>query len=110
MTQVIKVAEAYSRTPGGRFVTDGPYSGERFRDDFLAPALKRHSSVEVDLTGVFGYGSSFLEEAFGGLVRKGFFTKTDLRSRLSIKSALKTYELKVWQYINDAKPENSNAH
>ena len=26
----------------------------------------------IDLDGVRGFGSSFLEEAFGGLVRKGY--------------------------------------
>ncbi|WP_027997078.1 STAS-like domain-containing protein [Simplicispira psychrophila] len=105
MTHTIRIADDFSPTPAGRFVTDGPFSGERFRDEFLVPALKAHDEVEVDLSGVFGFGSSFLEETFGGLVRKCLFKKTDLLKKMRIKSSLKTYENKVWQYIKEAKPE-----
>ena len=35
----------------------------------LIPALQESGSVKIVLDGTMGYGSSFLEEAFGGLVR-----------------------------------------
>ena len=36
------------------------------------PAMKRGELVEIVLDGTRGYPSSFLEEAFGGLIRSGF--------------------------------------
>lgn len=68
----LSVARDFSRYPAGRFKTDGPYSGERFREEFLIPAVDAGEKVTIDLDGVRGFGSSFLEEAFGGLVRKGY--------------------------------------
>ena len=38
--RTINVATDFSKYPGGRFVNDGAFSGQRFRDDFLVPALK----------------------------------------------------------------------
>ncbi len=69
----IELAKEFSRYPMGRYKKDGPKTGEHFREDVLIPAL--HSSddiIEIWLDGVIGYGSSFLEETFGGLVRRGF--------------------------------------
>ena len=57
--------------------------GQRFREEFLIPALKSNDTVIVDVSGVEGYGSSFLEEVFGGLVRSNAFTKEELGSKLS---------------------------
>ena len=71
---VINIAKEYSKTPGGRNVSEGPYSGEDFRDTCLLPvaikALKENAHIEIHLDGGFGYAPSFLEEAFGGLVRE----------------------------------------
>lgn len=69
---VVRIAEQFSRYPAGRYATDGPNSGERFREEFLKPILDRNEKAVVELDGTRGYGSSFLEEAFGGLVRAGF--------------------------------------
>lgn len=72
MSKVINVADEFSRYPAGRYNDDGPHSGQRFRDDFLKPILINKEEAAINLDGVRGYGSSFLEEAFGGLVRDGF--------------------------------------
>lgn len=69
---VISVAEDFSRHPAGRYVTDGDFSGEHFRTKFLIPILQDNKVADIKLDGVRGYGSSFLEEAFGGLVRLGY--------------------------------------
>ncbi|HHQ4463558.1 TPA: STAS-like domain-containing protein [Aeromonas veronii] len=61
----------FSVFPGPRTKELGENSGEAFRDDILIPAIRQHGQVCVNLDGVFGYGSSFLEEVFGGLVRVG---------------------------------------
>lgn len=65
------IAEQYTKTPGGR---KGEYSGEDFREKVLykiyIDAKKQNKRLIINLDGGYGYGSSFLEEAFGGLVRK----------------------------------------
>jgi len=79
----IDIASEFSVTPAGRFYSDGPDSGERFRDEFLVPALRSSEPLTIRIDGTAGYGSSFLEEAFGGLVRGGF-DKEELVKRLDI--------------------------
>ncbi|MHB8580512.1 MAG: STAS-like domain-containing protein [Ignavibacteriaceae bacterium] len=72
MPRTIKVASDFSRYPAGRYADDGPFSGQRFREEFLRPVLDANDTAIIELDGVRGYGSSFLEEAFGGLVRAGY--------------------------------------
>ena len=106
MTTVLNVAKDFSRSPAGRYLTDGPYSGQAFRDKLLLPALQKNERVLVQLDGVLGLGASFLEEVFGGLVREAGYKIDVLRARLEVSSRLKTYEMRVWQYITDAKPKS----
>lgn len=82
---VINIARDFSRAPAGRFISDGPNSGERFREQFLVPALSGGTAVVLEMDGTRGYGSSFLEEAFGGLVRRGF-AAAELAKRLVFKT------------------------
>ena len=96
----VYVVENFSRTPAGRYLTDGPRSGEAFRRDHLVPALQRSDQVVVYLDGVEGYGSSFLEEAFGGLVRVEGFTKDKLHQSLVLKSVDDAWKQEVWSYID----------
>jgi hypothetical protein len=53
---------------------EGPYSGEEFRKSLLLPAyhtaLSTNEELTIDLDGCYGLATSFLEEAFGGLVRE----------------------------------------
>lgn len=77
MTQsVVNVSRDFSKYPAGRYLEDGPASGQLFRDKFLIPALKEFRKLTIELDGTRGYGSSFLEEAFGGAVRAGFSPDT----------------------------------
>ena len=101
-TKMINVAEQFSRFPGGRYRTDGKFSGERFRDEFLVPALKIYGTVVVDMDGTLGYGSSFLEEAFGGLVRECGFESGELLKVLSIETSSPILRTTVIEYIKDA--------
>jgi hypothetical protein len=80
----INIASQFSRTPGGRYYTDGPASGEQFREERLIPALQKSGTVVVELDGARGYPSSFLEEAFGGLVRKLNLTEPEFWSRIKL--------------------------
>ncbi len=104
--KTIDIGKDFSDTPWGRYAEDGPFNGSEFRDSILVPALKANDSVEVRIDTVEGFGSSFLEEAFGGLVREGHFTKDDLSKRLRIKcddEEFSSYVLLIHRYINDAK-------
>ncbi len=71
-TTKIHIAENFSRYPSGRAIADGPHSGTKFRVKFLRPALDNFDEVIIVLDDVMGYPSSFIEEAFGGLVREGY--------------------------------------
>lgn len=104
--KTIKIAAEFSSTPLGRFPADSEFSGERFREELLVPALKAHDQVEVDLDDAEGFGSSFLEEAFGGLVREGHFDKQTLKQRLKITTTnpdFQFYVERIWKYIKSAR-------
>ena len=60
----IVIARDFSKMPFGRYLTDSPNSAERFRRDYLVPALKSGDrEVVVDFTGInHGVGSSFFQE------------------------------------------------
>ena len=108
--KTIKIATEYSQTPLGRYAADGEFNGTRFREEFLKPALQTDPPVEVDIDGTEGYGSSFLEEAFGGLVREGYFKSDDLKDKLKIRSAdpdFDFYRALIWKYIKEAKPKKA---
>lgn len=98
----ISVLNDFSDDPFGRYPSDGLNSGERFREEFLKPALSSFNRVDVDLSGNF-YGSSFLDEAFGGLVRKGYFRQDELKNgKLEIHHELESYVQQCWKYIGEA--------
>ena len=98
----ISVAQQFSPYPAGRYYDDGPNSGQRFREEHLLPALKSGEEVVVDLDGTLGYGSSFLEEAFGGLVREHGFRLSQLKQLLRLECSVEAYVNRVWQYIVEA--------
>lgn len=67
------IAKNYTDTPGPRYESEGQFSGENFRNtvllDLLKKAKEQSTSILIDFDGGYGYPTSFLEEAFGGLVR-----------------------------------------
>ena len=80
------VATDFSVTPGPRYQTQGSFSGESFREKVLMPALSKNDKVKIVLDGTEGYGSSFIDEAFGGLVRVHGLDKSSLLERIVIVS------------------------
>ena len=107
MNTTIRIATDFSRFPAGRFLSDGHASGQAFREKILAKALLQPGiqRVTVDFDGVAGFGSSFLEEAFGGLVRADNFQKSFLDAHLLIRTEepeLKDYVKLALRYIKDA--------
>ena len=85
---VIHVVKDFDPKPYGRTKADGDASGAKFRDECLAPALREFDKVLVDLTGYNRYGRSFLDEAFGGLIRECGFTLAELEDKLEYKHEL----------------------
>lgn len=64
----------------------GDTSAEAFREDVLLPALKKNSTVTIDMTSDFGVPMSFSEELFGGIIRKGDFSAEELITKLNVVS------------------------
>jgi hypothetical protein len=96
----------FSPVPSGRYLSDGPDSGERFRENFLRPAIAERGPIEIKIDGTAGYGSSFLEEAFGGAVRAGYIEPQDFLGRLKIyydDDEFSMYEELIKLFIKDAK-------
>jgi hypothetical protein len=102
MMITINVAKDFTRFPSGRFRKNGDTSGEAFREIYLEPHLKVGEKVSVELDGTIGYGSSFLEEAFGGLVRSLRLKPAVLNSNLLIKTEDTALLDEVNGYMEDA--------
>lgn len=101
----VHLASDFSRHPAGRYKTDGPYSGELFREKYLVPAIQNNDRLVVHLDGARGYGSSFLEEAFGGVVR--LYSKEAVESLIILDSKDSTLVERIKTYIRDAKKPKS---
>ena len=82
----IKISKDFSETPGGRLIEEGDFSGELFRDSILIQkyeeAEKQDTQLEIDFDDCYGVGTSFLEEAFGGLARK--YHKHGILKRITV--------------------------
>lgn len=82
----INIAKDFSPVPIGRYPSDSDSNGADFREKVLVPALAAHQMLEITLDGTEGYGSSFLEEAFGGLVRIHKFSAEEITKRINFIS------------------------
>lgn len=100
--KVIDIAKDFSRYPAGRVISDGPYSGEKFRTDYLVSAVNSGDRFKIILDGTRGYGSSFLEEAFGGLVRVCGFNYADILNQIDFVSSRPVYVEEIKEYIKNA--------
>lgn len=109
-TKEITIGTDYTTVPGGRFTKYGPYSGEDFRDNVLTPALRDFAKVIVYLDGTKTYMSSFLEEAFGGLIRVRGFTLPELKSRLHVTAKDPKYSIYVSTVERDLEDADAGRH
>ncbi len=84
------IASDYSETPGGRYIADGNFSGEDFRDNCLEPrylkALALNKKLVICFDGGYGYSVGFLEETFGGMIRKGYSSSDILNNIVFISN------------------------
>lgn len=108
------VARQFSRTPGPRYIDEGDFSGELFRREFLLSevraAVESGETLTVDLDGTAGYGTSFLEEAFGGLVREDKISAVALRRVLRFRSDEEDYLSEdIMSYIADAEASEDHS-
>lgn len=110
MTQkMISIVKHFHPAPYGRNEDDGEYNGKRFREDLLVPALTEYDFVHIDLTGYNRYGRSFLDEAFGGLVRESGFSGEEVQRKLTyshdlVKSIEKVIQDRIEASIRDSMP------
>lgn len=108
-----KVATQFSRTPSARNKEEGKAPGEDLRR-LLVPLLKdaivNEKMLVVDLDGTAGYGTSFLEEVFGGLIRIEGLNYDDLRNHLSFVSIEEPDLIEeIWYDIDDANENEKNS-
>lgn len=106
----LNIGRDFSPDPAGRYYTDGPGSGEEFREDVLKPRLenlnKGEKLVIILDDGVEGYGSSFLVEGFAGLVKYGYMQAEDLLRVLDIRFTNPDFEFyanKIKEYVREAR-------
>lgn len=92
----------YTDMPLGRNEFDGPINGADYRDNILIPALDDYEFVTIDFSNVLGTAPSFLEEVFGGIIRKKYITATDLKRRLAIVYRLESVKKNINKYIDEA--------
>lgn len=103
MGTILKIIECKDsfKYEGPRFKRLGPESGEEFRDEYLIPWLEENRGDEqlaVDFSGTIVYTPSFLEEAFGGAVRKGYLEIKNI-NLINIPDKIKE---NIEKYIFDA--------
>ncbi|MFW2076601.1 STAS-like domain-containing protein [Acinetobacter sp. ULE_I010] len=97
----INVAKDFSKNPSGRYIKDGKTSGEVFLKNLLLPAVNTHDLVEINFDGVRGYGSSFLEEAFGGFIRETKMTLADFFNKVKIITKDPLLHQEIQSYLED---------
>ena len=92
MKHVINASNDYSALVGGRYIEDGEGNATEFRQKFLVPPLKRGERIVIELDGVAGYPSAFIDEAFGGLVREEKFSPEFVLDHIEFSSVACSYE------------------
>jgi len=96
---------------GPRFIRLGPYSGEEFRKKHLLPWLNTLEEGDVsvfDFEGTKMYSPSFLEESFGGSIRKAKTKEEAEKNRAKLEHAEfvnidPDWKIKLGGYIKNAK-------
>lgn len=103
---VISMKTDFCLTPGPRYRREGEHSGEEFRIKILEPKFEQilleKKKLIIDLDGTFGYGTSFLEEVFGGLARK--YGNINIMDHLEIVSEEEPYLIAdIEKYTTEAR-------
>ena len=104
--EVINIAKDFTTTPGARYYSDGPKSGEEFFVEKLKnsfqTALDKDVRLKIEMDGTEGYASSFINETFRRLGEE--FGSEEAWNRLIIVSnEVPKYIIKVKNSIYEAK-------
>jgi hypothetical protein len=104
------ISRDFSATPGSRYIIEGDFSGEALRKEILTnmlqSAIDDNTKLFIDLDGTSGYGTSFLEEAFGGLIRENNYNYQTICDHVILKSEEEEYLLDdIDGYLQDAQNE-----
>ena len=103
--KTINILKDFSKIPFGRTEKHGPKNGTVFRK-ILVDALNENDVVNVDFANlVFIPGSSFMDEAFGGLTRDEGYTVSELKERLHIINSSEAIKEEIEQEISEGVEE-----
>jgi len=102
MRTSINIGKEFSKYPAGRYPNDGKYNGETFRKKYLLPYILANKVTDIFLDDALDYGSSFLEEAFGGLIRIEGITRETAHQLLKFHTENRILEEEIWQCIDNA--------
>lgn len=104
MKKIINVADDFSIIPSGRQLSDGSATGQHFYQilvDSLS-CLSKGEQLTINFDGVLTAGSSFLDEAFAGLVRNGIISKKDFHKAIVIiANEHPEIKEKISKYVKD---------
>ena len=84
--ETLTIATDYSEFPGGRYSKDGIGNATEFREKHLVPMLEKNKPFIIDLNGIVSYPVSFIDEAFGGLVRMKRYSAEQLLKLINFHS------------------------
>ena len=105
----LNIGKDFSIDPAGRHYTDGPASGEDFRENYLLVRLGKltqEQKLDIVIDGeIEAYGSSFLSEAFAGIVKYGYMDKETLLAKINIvftNQEFNFYKQRILKYIDEA--------
>ena len=109
----IKISRDFSVIPGGRTIAEGNFSGEEFRDTILmrkyCEAEEQDTQLLINFDDCYGIGTSFLEEAFGGLVR--VYHKHGVMDRIIIVATEdETIPENIKRFVEDAEAEEKKRY
>ncbi len=95
----------FSRDPAVRYKEQGDFSAEEFRDEYVFPQLdklQKGEKLKINLDGTHGISPRFLEEVFGGSVRKKYLDKEWAKKIEIISETVPEYREVSIHYINEA--------
>ena len=107
----ISIANDFNPVPIGR------EKGKAFREEILLPKIqeaeRNNEMVVVSLDGARSTGSSFLDEAFAGLVVDGRYTARRLRELLRVEAkdiGHGPYIELLWEFVDEAQVDRDRKH
>lgn len=103
--KTINVANDFSIIPSGRQKSDGSATGQHFYEILVDAISKLENSerLAINFDGVLTAGSSFLDEAFAGLIRNKVMTQKEFHKTIVIiANEHPEIKEKISKYVKDA--------